>query len=146
MQAPFDAVFEVRTPGGLLFRRTHERTADADDPFDSRTLVSLAETIETNGQPLTRTYDGVTRTPVETTPEGRTRTIALDPQGRVASTQVTGLAPVTFGRDATGLLRTITAGRVIVSSWRRHRAIHLRADDRPAADAHHERRHHHVRL
>jgi YD repeat-containing protein len=79
-------------------------------PGDLLTVASETRTVTVNGLPFTRTYDGATRTLVETTPEGRTRTIELDPQGRVAATQVTGLAPVTFGRDATGLLRTITAG------------------------------------
>jgi RHS repeat-associated protein len=63
-----------------------------------------------NGLAFTQTYTAATRTLTETTPLGRVRTTVLDPQGRVASTQVAGLAPVAFTRDGTGLLTAITEG------------------------------------
>jgi YD repeat-containing protein len=59
-------------------------------------------------RPTRADHESGRQEPAEAIPEERTRTVVLDAQGRVAATQVTGLAPVTFGRDATGLLRTIT--------------------------------------
>jgi YD repeat-containing protein len=109
MLAPVAAQRQTVTPAALTLTVTETREGETA-PGDLLTVASETRTVTVNGLPFTRTYDGATRTLVETTPEGRTRTIELDPQGRVASTQVTGLAPVTFGRDATGLLRTITAG------------------------------------
>jgi YD repeat-containing protein len=61
-------------------------------------------------RPTRADHESGRQEPAEAIPEERTRTVVLDAQGRVAATQVTGLAPVTFGRDATGLLRTITEG------------------------------------
>jgi RHS repeat-associated protein len=100
---------QTSTPGGLVQTLAETRTA-VTAPGNLLDLTSASRTLTVNGLSFEQTYDGPTRTQLETTPEGRVRTTVLDPQGRVASTQVAGLAPVTFTRNGTGLLTAITEG------------------------------------
>jgi len=111
MQAPATAMLKTETPQGLVSVTTETRDPVTIDPASLR-VTSAGSQVTVNGLQYTRMYldDGTSRTLTDGTPTGRTRTTTLDSRGRVASVTVSGLAPMSVTRDATGLVRAITVG------------------------------------
>jgi RHS repeat-associated protein len=128
LQVPVASVTE-RMPSGLQRQRAASRIAALADPLDPLTLTSETETVAINGKISTRTYDAATRTQTEVSPEGRIVTTSLDTAGRTASVAAAGLAPVTFTRNALGLVETVTQGTGIDA---RTTTITYDAQQRPA--------------
>jgi RHS repeat-associated protein len=111
MQAP--------VPASLIDRQTLTLERQVQEIRDPPTLIagnplnisSATTRFIVGAAEYKRTYTGgSTRTIVDRTPVGRTRTTTLDAKGRVASVAVSGLAPVTFTREPTGLITSITEG------------------------------------
>ncbi len=71
MQAPIPANTEISTPGGLLADVEASSTATITDPNDPLSLTNQTDTVSVNGRTVTRTYDAVTNTFTDNTPEGR---------------------------------------------------------------------------
>ena len=109
MQAAIPSSLTVRTPAGLTSTVTTNRST-LTDPNNSLSLATQTDTVILNGRTYTSTYDGTLRQFTNRSPANRQVTSTLDPQGRVLSTQVTGLEPITFAYDPRGRLSTMTQG------------------------------------
>jgi RHS repeat-associated protein len=110
MQAPLPSSLTIRAPSGLTSTLMTSRTATLSDPNNLLSLITQTDTVALNGRTGTSTYTAATKTFTDTSPAGRQVTSTLDPQGRVLTTQVTGLAPITFAYDPRGRLSTMTQG------------------------------------
>jgi YD repeat-containing protein len=87
------------------------RTVTTTNPLDPFLFTSLTQTNVTNGRPAaTGVYTRSSRTTEYTSSGGRTSSATVDTQGRLTSTQVTGLDPLTWTFDGRGRLSTQTAG------------------------------------
>jgi YD repeat-containing protein len=112
MQTPALRRVEV-TREGLVHTVEESRQAPtleiATDPLS---VLSATSEWNLNGRLFQRGYtrNGTVRTLVDQTPAGRTRTLGLDPLGRVIAEQVSGLAPTSFAYDPLGRLERITHG------------------------------------
>jgi RHS repeat-associated protein len=100
----------LKTPGGRTRATTATRTAALSDPANPFSLTSLQDTATVNGKVYKSAYDAATRTLIETSPAGRTRTQTLDAKGRLIKTQRPGLWPVTYIYDAQGRLASQSQG------------------------------------
>jgi RHS repeat-associated protein len=110
LQAPLPGTLSVRTPSGLTATLTTTRALTLSDPNNVFSFATITDTVTLNGRTGTSTYTAATKTLTDTSPAGRQVTSTLDPQGRVLTTQVTGLAPITFAYDPRGRLSTLTQG------------------------------------
>ena len=111
-QAPVTAVHTTRQLSTLTRTLTESRAVTLTNPLDLLSVATATTTRVLNGTTYTRAYTASNRTWVDTTPAGRSRTTTLDSLGRVASVAVSGLAPISFTRDATGLITAVTEGMV----------------------------------
>lgn len=103
LQIPVD-MSETLTQGNLTMKITGSRKTAlgiAGNPFS---VTKKTDTQTINGRPYTSTFGGSNRTWVNTTPEKRTLTVALDALERIASTQIEGLTATTFVYDSRGRL------------------------------------------
>jgi len=97
---------ELTEPGGGPTRLvTRTRTAKLGASGSPLVPVTLEERAVRDGQTWKGVYTGSTRTLVETSPAGRTRSWTLDAKGRIASLRPGGsLAAITYAYDARGRL------------------------------------------
>ncbi len=110
MLSPVTGSKTITTPSGLQYNITDTRTADLSDPADPFSFKTLTDSYNINGRTYISTYDAATKTMTETTPMGRKSTTTLNSQGKVVSSQVSGLLPLNYGYDSQGRLTEITQG------------------------------------
>jgi len=110
MFAPVTGSKTITTPSGLKYSDADTRTADLSDPADPFSFKTLTDSYNINGRIYTSTYDAASKTLTETTPMGRKSITTLNSQGKVVSSQVSGLYPVNFGYDSQGHMNEITQG------------------------------------
>ncbi len=110
MQSPFTLTGSTGLPSGLTMKVKGTRAAVLSNPADILSVVSLTDTNAVNSRKTTSTYAAASRTRVLTTPAGRTFTTVIDALGRVASTQLGGLAAVLYGYDSRGRVESMTQG------------------------------------
>ena len=116
--ASFVGEVTVRTPGNQLTARAG-RSFTATDPRDPATLLTETRTftyIDDTGRPLTfaSRFDRASRSVVETTPTGRTRTTTFDALGRATGILRPGLADLTVSYDSFGRAERVQQG---TASW-----------------------------
>ncbi len=114
MRAPIPASMTTTTPGGLALTTTSQSAATLAGPGDILNLRSRTESVTTSGHTWTSTYDGATRTLVQTSPAGRRGSITLDDRGRPETTQLGDLDAVAYTYDARGRLATVEQGQEAV--------------------------------
>jgi RHS repeat-associated protein len=107
MAAPYVAKRQISVPAGPFMTITHARTASVN--ADS-SLASQTDVVKVNNRTVTTVYDATSRTETTTSPMGRQRIAQYDTQGRIAFSQQTGLAGVTFGYDDRGRLASLSRG------------------------------------
>lgn len=110
MQAPIVKNGIIHTPSGLTSITTIVRNATLTDIADPLSLQTLDETTTINGRAFHTGYDAASLTFTSTSAQGRTATQTINAQGRPVTSQINGLAPVSFAYDARGRLETITEG------------------------------------
>jgi len=110
LQAPLPGTLTVRTPSGLTATLSTTRALTLSDPNNVFSFSTITDTVTLNGRTATSTYTAATKTFTDTSPANRQVTSTLDPQGRVLTTQVTGLAPISFAYDPRGRLSTLSQG------------------------------------
>jgi RHS repeat-associated protein len=105
-QVVYAARQELAEPGGGPTRLvTRTRTAKLAASGSPLSPVTLEERAVRDGQTWKGVYTGSTRTLVETSPAGRSRSWTLDARGRIASLRPGGsLAPIMYTYDARGRL------------------------------------------
>ncbi|HTG37077.1 MAG TPA: DNRLRE domain-containing protein [Thermoanaerobaculia bacterium] len=103
-------VREVRTPSGLTSTTLVEQGAELADPEDPFSVVNRFQNVTENGQTFSANYDGPTRTSTWQTPEGRIFTSQADEFGRLVTSQVSGLAPLSWQYDTAGRLSRLSQG------------------------------------
>ncbi len=103
-------VREVKTPSGLTSTTLIEQGAELADPADPFSVVNRFQNVTENGHTFSANYDGPTRTTTWQTPEGRTFTSQADELGRMTTSQLGGLAPLSWHYDAAGRLNEIRQG------------------------------------
>jgi RHS repeat-associated protein len=113
MQAPVLESLTVSLPSGVQATMKQVRRDSLSNPADPLSLVSQTDSVTLNGNTAVTTYTAATRRLVQTSPEGRQVSSALDPQGRVVSARVADLDSATFSYDAQGrLTRRQVGGRI----------------------------------
>ena len=100
----------ITTPHSLSLSIGTTRTAMLTDTSNVFSLGALTQTTVINNRFYTRTYNTLSRTFAETTPEKRLTVITIDPQGRVVQEQESGLLATSYTYDNQGRLSTITEG------------------------------------
>lgn len=110
MQSPLRASSQVATPGGVTRSESHTASLVLADPKDVMTVETRTDQLVVNGRTSAAFYDAAARTVSTTTAQGRKTVATLDATGRIASLQPPGVPLISFGRDATGQLRTVTQG------------------------------------
>jgi RHS repeat-associated protein len=100
----------TKLPSGLTSVEASSRQYDSLSASDPLSFVSMTDTLIRNGRTWTTTFDRASRTFIRQSPQGRTSTEVLDASGRVASTQVSTLAPTTLFYDTSGRLDHFTQG------------------------------------
>lgn len=110
MQAPIASSTTVSMPSGLSSVTTQQRTATVTTPTNPFSLQTQTDALTVNGRTYRSVYTASSRTFVDTTPAGRTRTTVIDANGRVTSEQLTGLASVAYGYDAHGRITSASVG------------------------------------
>ena len=98
-----------RLPQTTTYTST-ERSVELADPADLLSLTHLTETSKLNGSPTTQSFDSATSTWTTTSPEGRTTSMTLNPQGRPVLDQVADLAPTSMAYDTHGRLLQLVRG------------------------------------
>lgn len=104
--APYMQSETVVLPSGLTSTSFRSRTVDHDE-FE---VSAGRDTVLANGRETTVVLDVPSRTVVTTTPEGRTSTVRYDSEGRVASVETSGLAPMSYTYNADGTIETVSEG------------------------------------
>jgi RHS repeat-associated protein len=110
MQAPVTKSLQVRTPAGLTWNLSSERTATWAASNTTLQPDTLQETVRINGRTYTSSWNATQRRFTLTTPVGRRRTLDLDAKGRPVALQVGHLAPTTFSYDTAGRLTEVVQG------------------------------------
>jgi RHS repeat-associated protein len=90
MQAPIETQRVVTTPGGRLLIIDTAQTATFSDPANPLSLTAFTETTKVNGKTFTLTFDPVTDTYLDTTPEGVQTRKKVDGAGREIERQYGG--------------------------------------------------------
>jgi len=126
--APFLASESIATPGGLVYQSSASRAAVIGS--DGVTLSSQTDTTVVNGQKMTTSYDGSSRTTTTTSPAGRQSVVTQDDHGRTVFSQVGTLAPSAYSYDSRGRLASVTAG---VGAPARVTSFSYDGQDRPVA-------------
>ncbi len=118
MLVPVPSSVTFTTPDGmesrLERRREVEMAPNSADIFD---IISVTETVVTNGEEWVVKYDAATSTVTSTSPEGRVSQVVLDGKGRVVRRLHdvdSGVAPVLYSYDSRGRLRGLAQGS---TSW-----------------------------
>jgi RHS repeat-associated protein len=109
-QAPISKSRVTETPGGKRLEVQAGRDAVLADPGEPLSLTTLSESLSVNGRETTTVFDSALSQFTSTSPEGRTLTTTVDSQRRPVSSAILGLTPVTYTRDANGLLEQIAQG------------------------------------
>ena len=109
MQVPVTTATTL-TAGSVTMNITGGRSTTLGTAGNPFTVSSETDTKTVNGRNYTTVFTGTTRTYVNTTPVGRTLTIALDSLERVASRQIGGLTATKFAYDSRGRLASQTQG------------------------------------
>ena len=100
-----------RSPLGRTATTTAVRDVELADETDPLSVVSLTDTITTNGRPVVLRYDAATRTQSVRTAEGRTTTKTYDAKGHVVKLDPgSRMAPITYEYDDRGMLRRSAQG------------------------------------
>jgi len=110
MQSPIIASSSTLTPEGLTRNTTMNRTVSLSNNLDSLSLISMTDTTAVNGRVYTSYYEAATATRTNTSPVGRQTFTVTDNLGRVTSTQIAGLNPVSLTYNTRGRLGTIASG------------------------------------
>ncbi len=117
MQAPIPANTEISTPGGLSADVEASSTATITDPNDPLSLTTQTDTVKVNCgtetvncRTVTRSFDALTNTITDTTPEGRQTVTTQDAQGRVTKTELSGVHPTRQEYDAEGRVIRVKEG------------------------------------
>ncbi len=100
----------VRLPDNSTADVFFGRKVQLSNPTDPASLVTQTDTLVVAGQTFRGVYTAATRTFVTTSPEGRSSTMQLDPNGRVTQVTTAGLAPINYSYDARGRLLSVTQG------------------------------------
>ncbi len=109
---------ETLTQGGLTMGLTASRSTTLGTAGNPFTVSRETDTQSINGRTYTRSFDGATRTYLDTSPVGRTLTVGLDSLERVASTQVGGLLATQLAYDGHGRLQSTTqASRTVTFAY-----------------------------
>jgi RHS repeat-associated protein len=109
MLLPITQSLQIST-GDLTANLTGERKAELVDINNPLSLTTLTESVTLNGHTRTTVYDAASKTFTTTSPAARQTQAAIDSQGRVTQTQVTGLLPVNHTYDPQGRPETIAQG------------------------------------
>jgi RHS repeat-associated protein len=102
MDAPVAAERQIRLPAGQHFQQTTTRSVALAKPDDALSLLSLTDTVTTNGRIAQTAYDAAARRWTFTSAESRVSTVSVDDQSRPLSQTIAGLAPVATGYDRNG--------------------------------------------
>jgi RHS repeat-associated protein len=112
MQSPISKSLSVVTPGGLSYTHTANRNVTLEFNNEPLSLLTMTDTVNTNGRTSTGVYNATNRIYTLTTPEGRQSTTLLDALGRVIQYQIAGLEPINYSYDTRGRLDGILTGTV----------------------------------
>ncbi|QBQ55345.1 RHS repeat-associated core domain-containing protein [Nitrosococcus wardiae] len=110
MQAPIAALKTVTMPSGLRSIVETKRSATLKDENNLLSLISLTEEVILNNKIYTSTYNPLTFTWNNTTPEGRQSSAIFDKKGRLINIQSGGLAATNYIYDSSGRLLKATIG------------------------------------
>jgi RHS repeat-associated protein len=100
-----------RSPSGRTQTTTSSRAVQLADVEDPLSLLSITDTVTTNGRTSVLSYDTATRIETATSPEGRVAKTTYDAKGHVASlVPGPGVAPIVYTYDSRGLLRRTEQG------------------------------------
>lgn len=110
MQAPIAALKTVTMPSGLKSIIETTRSATLKGENNLLGLTSLTEEVILNNKIYTSTYNPLTFTWSNTTPEGRQSFAIFDKKGRLISIQNVGLAATNYIYDSSGQLLKVTMG------------------------------------
>ncbi len=106
MQAPLVAV-HTTSPDGRSFDANEDRPAPGDDLLTS---AAVSRKITIDGKSSVMQFTTAPPTVTNTTPEGRTTTLALGDFERVMQFQAPGTAPIAYAYDETGRPLSVTQG------------------------------------
>jgi RHS repeat-associated protein len=101
---------ETLTQGSLTMNTTRSRATTLGTAGNPFSVSSRTDTKTVNGRTYTTVFTGSNREYVNTSPVGRTLTVALDSLERVASTQLGGLNARSFTYDSKGRPSVLTQG------------------------------------
>ena len=111
MRSPVLQSHKTTTPGGRTREIQTARQPDLADETDPLSLEMLTDTFAVNGRdPFTTVYTAAQGRFVTTSPEGRTNTTDVDPQGRITRQEVPQVNAVVSGYDANGRLEDVQQG------------------------------------
>jgi RHS repeat-associated protein len=110
MLAPLDKSVSISLPSGLASSATTTRSVSLADPQNLLSLTQETTTVTLNGRSFSTVYTAADRQYTDTTPENRTSTRSVDPQGRPTLIQSPGVAALNYQYDARGRLTTVTQG------------------------------------
>jgi RHS repeat-associated protein len=110
MQIPVNTSVTSVTPSGITSTSSQERVVTLTDEEDPFSISAITETGTTNGRTGTTSYDAITRTWTQTSPENRTATVQINAQGQPVLSEITGLNEASYSYDSRGRLQVITAG------------------------------------
>lgn len=110
MQSQFAGTTSTQTPAGLSLNQSFDRNVVLSDSDNPLSLTSITETDSINGRDSTNTYDATTQIWTQTSPENRTSTVQINPQGQPVLSQITGFNSANYGYDTRGRLEIITEG------------------------------------
>ena len=101
---------EITTQAGLTYSVARNRDVNLLNVADPLTVASMIDELTINGRTYTNHYDSSTNQIVSTSPDGRTRAIDIDGQGRVLVKQIGTLNPTSFSYDARGRMTSMSQG------------------------------------
>lgn len=110
MMAPVVTNTSIRLPSGLALTALSGRRVTLANASDPLSIQTLRDSSIVNGRLSLSVYNASQRQYTVTSPEGRVSTAQLNALGRVVSTAVAGLDPMTMSYDAKGNLISASQG------------------------------------
>ena len=110
LQSQFAGTTISTTPSGLVMDNSQDRQVTLSDPDIPLSLTSVTQTYVTNGKTRTSIYDATTQTWTQSSPESRTATVQINPQGQPVLSQISGFNSASYSYDSRGRLQVITEG------------------------------------
>lgn len=101
---------EITTKAGLTYSVAKNRSVNLFDENDLLSISTMTDELTINGRTYTNSYDSAAQRISSTSPDGRTRSIDIDDQGRVLVKQVGTLNPTSFSYDTRGRMISMSQG------------------------------------